>query len=1008
MKKKRTPRVMRGLTGLTASLLVVSLGTTTIANAWASKINEYLGTTNIKVSGETSDSEDAYYYKSDFDNTEDLIAARNDVMTRIQEEGTVLLKNENKALPLASSAKVTLFGMTSYDPVYGGTVGSSTPAKQALSFKECFEEAGIEVNPTMWSFYEEMNKTYDRMALAPTWFGFTGAEMQANTIRTGEVPISEYTDTQRESYSDYSDAAIVVIGRQGSEADDFGTGTDNVTDGDGTHLALALQDVERDMIKEAEDNFDRVIVLINADNPMEIEELKDDENIDSILWIGEPGTVGLKGVTSVLTGEANPSGHLSDTYAVSSVSSPAMANFGNYTYTNATESNFGASNYSGSSYVVESEDIYTGYKYYETRYEDTILGEGNADSKTGASNGNSEWDYDNEVSYSFGYGLSYTTFEQKITDFSYEGDNVKVTVEVKNTGDTAGKDVVQLYAQTPYTDYDKENKVEKASVQLIGFEKTSEIEPGQTETVEVEAPKEYFASYDYVNAKTYIMDAGDYYFAVGNGVHDALNNILAAKGYTEADGMDAEGDSDLAVSYTLDELDTTTYSVSSVTGNAITNQFDDADLNYFADGTVTYLSRSDWEGTWPQTYDSVEATEEMQTLLKGDTYTSSDSDDTSDIKWGQSGDLSIIDLKGADFDDERWDQLLSQITLEEACTFIQLGGSGIEPIASIDLIGGLDADGPNGILDAFGGKTLSTYWKSSESEDPCYVSSKDENASYECGTFPTSPTLAATFNKELAEEQGYIFGEDSLWSNITTIYAPGLNLHRTPYCGRSQEYFSEDAVLTGEIAAAEILKAQEKGCILAPKHLAFNNQEVNRSGISTFANEQSLRENELRGFQIAFVKGQAKGLMSAYNRIGCTWVGDSKGLSTEVVRNEWGFEGWENTDMLSSEDYQRWEEGLLAGTNMLLNTSLDSYSDLKEENVKGDANLQKAIKDSLHYTLYSYVNSNLMNGVTSSTSVDYILTTWQKALIGVDIFFGVLTVLCLVLYVRNVKKCKED
>ena len=238
MKNKRSTRALRGLTGLTSSLLVVALGTTTIANAWASKINEYLGTTNISVSGETSDSDDAYYYKSDYDNTTDLINARNDVMTKIQEEGTVLLKNDNQALPLKNSPKVTLFGMTSYAPVYGGTVGSSCPAKQDLSFKDCFENAGIQVNPTMWSFYEKMSKDYKRMALAPTWFGFTGAEMKAQTIRTGEVPFEKYTDTERESYSDYNDAAVVVIGRQGSEADDFGTSTDNVQDGDGTHLAL--------------------------------------------------------------------------------------------------------------------------------------------------------------------------------------------------------------------------------------------------------------------------------------------------------------------------------------------------------------------------------------------------------------------------------------------------------------------------------------------------------------------------------------------------------------------------------------------------------------------------------------------------------------------------------------------------------------------------------------------------------------------------------------------------
>lgn len=1008
MKNKRSTKALRGLTGLTSSLLVVALGTTTIANAWASKINEYLGTTNISVTGETSDSDDAYYYKSDYDNTTDLINARNDVMTKIQEEGTVLMKNDDQALPLKKSSKVTLFGMTSYAPVYGGTVGSSSPAKQDLSFKECFEDAGMEVNPTMWSFYESMSKDYKRMSLAPTWFGFTGAEMEAQTIRTGEVPVDKYTDTERASYSDYNDAAIVVIGRQGSEADDFGTSTDNVKDGDGTHLALGLQDVERDMINEAKKNFDKVIVLINSDNPMEIEELKEDKDIDSILWIGEPGTVGLKGVASVLTGEVSPSGHLPDTYAVSSVSSPAMANFGSYTFTNATEKNFGASNYSGSNYVVESEGIYTGYKYYETRYEDTVLKQGNADSEAGASGDNGSWNYDQEVSYGFGYGLSYTSFEQNIKNFDYSGDSVTLSVEVTNTGDVAGKDVVQLYAQTPYTDYDKENNVEKASVQLIGFEKTKELKPGESETVEVSAPKEYFASYDYKTAKTYIMDAGDYYFAVGNGAHEALNNILAAKGYTTADGMDADGNKDLAVSYKEDSLDTTTYAMSSVTGNAITNQFEDADLNNYQEGTVTYLSRNDWEGTWPQTYDSIEATEEMQKLIKGNSYTISKDDDTSEVKWGQDGDLHIIDLKGLDYDDEKWDQLLSQITLDEATNFIQLGGSGIEPIAYIDLIGGLDADGPNGIIDAFGGKVLSTYWKSSESDDPTYVSSKDENASYECGTFPTEPTLAATFNKELAADQGDIFAEDSLWTNITTIYAPGLNLHRTPYCGRNQEYFSEDSVLTGELGAAEILKAQDKGCILAPKHFAFNNQEVNRSGLATFGNEQALRENELRGFQISFVKGQAKGLMNAYNRIGCTWVGMSEGLSTEVVRNEWGFKGWENTDMLSSEDYQRWEEGLLAGTDLLLNTSLDSYSDLNAKTVKNDLALQKRIKESLHYTLYAYVNSNLMNGVTDSTNVDYVLTVWQKGLIGVDVLFGALTLLCLVLYIRKARKIKKE
>ena len=516
MKNKRSTRALRGLTGLTSSLLVVALGTTTIANAWASKINEYLGTTNISVSGETSDSDDAYYYKSDYDNTTDLINARNDVMTKIQEEGTVLLKNDNQALPLKNSPKVTLFGMTSYAPVYGGTVGSSSPAKQDLSFKDCFENAGIQVNPTMWSFYEKMSKDYKRMALAPTWFGFTGAEMKAQTIRTGEVPFEKYTDTERESYSDYNDAAVVVIGRQGSEADDFGTSTDNVQDGDGTHLALGLQDVERDMINEAKKNFDKVIVLVNSNNPMEIEELKEDKDIDSILWIGEPGTVGLQGVASVLTGEVSPSGHLPDTYAVSSVSSPAMVNFGSYTFTNATEDNFGASNYSGSNYLVESEGIYTGYKYYETRYEDTVLKQGNADSAAGASNDNGTWNYDEEVSYGFGYGLSYTSFEYSNLRLSAnainEGDPFTVTFTVKNVGKVAGAEIAQLYVS------DVESTLYRPAKELKGFKKVF-LQPGEEKDVEINLDSRAFAYYN-VAINDWHVESGDFKILVGASSRD--------------------------------------------------------------------------------------------------------------------------------------------------------------------------------------------------------------------------------------------------------------------------------------------------------------------------------------------------------------------------------------------------------------------------------------------------------------------------------------------------------
>lgn len=1006
-KEKKSVRIWRGLTSLTASLLVLVLGGTSIASAWSSKINEYMGTSNYVTISNSAEDEDVYYYKSDFSSTKELLAARNAVMEQIQAEGSVLLKNENKALPM-TGAKVTLFGMTSYNPIYGGKVGSSSPMGQpAVGFKDALETAGFEVNPTMWSFYEGMSTTYTRMSLAPVWATFAGMERQDLSIRLGEVPASEYTQEVKDSYSAYQDAAIVVLGRQGSEADDFGKGTNYVQDGDGSSYTLGLQEIERDLLAEAKACSDKVIVLLNTANPMEIEELKQDSDIDAILWIGEMGEVGLTSVAKILSGTYNPSGHLPDTYATSSISSPAMVNFGSYIFSNASKEKFGSETYSASNYLVEAEGIYIGYKYYETRYEDSVLGQGKATSATGATAGDA-WTYASEVSYPFGYGLSYTTFSQEIVDFKAEDTTVSMQVKVTNTGDVAGKDVVQLYVQSPYTDYDKENYIEKAAVQLIGFEKTQVLEPGASETVIVSVSKEMFASYDYTNAKTYIMDAGDYYFSIGNGSHEALNHILAQKGYTTSQGMDQEGNKELVRSYTQKELDTTTYAVSSQTGNAITNQFDEADLNHFKPGTVTYLSRNNWEETWPVEYTGIEATQEMQTLLIGDTYTLAKGEDTSETTFGSDTDYQLSMMIGTDYNDESWNLVLDQILLKEAATFIQLGGSGIEAIPSIVSPAGVDADGPNGILDAFGGKVLSTYWTEDEKEDPCYVSAEDENAKYQLGTFPTEPTIAATFSKELAAQMGYIFGEDSLWSNITTIYAPGLNIHRTPYNGRNHEYYSEDSMLTYYMGAELVKKASEKGAIMAPKHLAFNDQETGRNGIAPFMNEQQARENELRGFQGSFTVGEAKGTMTAYNRIGCTWVSASEGLCTQVLRNEWGFKGWVNTDMASNESYHRWEEGVLAGTDLMLNTTETAYADLNEKNISGDATMMNAVRSALHHTLSSYVNSNLMNGIAKNTEFVYVLTWWQKSLYAVDAAIGAGSALALAMYLIALRKSKKQ
>ena len=429
--------------------------------------------------------------------------------------------------------------------------------------------------------------------------------------------MSAYTEANPDfltSFSEYNDAAIVVIGRPSSEAGDFFPGTNGMAEDEGASNILGLTTNEREVIAAAKENFDKVIVLINSSSAMEIEELKQDDGVDSILWVGQPGNYGFLGVADVLTGTVSPSGHLADIYAVDSTSSPAMQNFGVIPYSNQESVDLGRLtyiDYRAGWYLVEAEGIYTGYKYYETRYADVVNGLGNAASQTGSSN-DTAWNYSDEVSYTFGYGLSYTTFNQTLGEVTLndEDHTATIMVTVENTGSMAGKSVVQLYAQSPYTEYDKQNKVEKSAVQLLGFEKTKELQPGESEEITVVVDLQYLASYDYSNAKTYIMDDGDYYFAIGNDAHDALNNILAAQGKSASDGMDYAGDAAKTYTWHQDTFDNETYSVSKA-GVEISNQLNNADLNYYLPDTVTYLSRNDWEATWPLHYSDIEASEEM-------------------------------------------------------------------------------------------------------------------------------------------------------------------------------------------------------------------------------------------------------------------------------------------------------------------------------------------------------------------------------------------------------------
>lgn len=979
MKKRSNISMWRGLTNVFAILLAVAVGGTSIANANAGTINSSLGTTNTRIENGGGDT-DTEHYTSDYSSLAELVAAREQLNQAMGEESTVLLKNEGSALPLAAGAKVTLFGMGSHVPLYGASAGggsqNTSKEDQVHDLEACLAERGVNINPEMAAYYASQENTRLGPGLSLGW-----GQPSADAVSTGEVAIPVSLES---SFAGYSDAAICVITRGSCEGADW---LDSVPN-DCTDGPLSLSQAELDMLDAAKRCSDHVIVLLNCVNPMEIDSLKQDSGINAIVWIGFPGTTGFYGVVDVLLGNASPSGRLVDTWAVDAHSSPAMQNFGDFTYTNADSI---SENRNASHYVVYQEGIYVGYRYYETRYEDCVIGQGNASSSKGSRSG--AWDYGSEISYGFGYGLSYTSFQQEITGFTSDASSVTMTVRVTNTGSVPGKDVVQLYVQTPYTDYDRQHLVEKSAIQLVAFEKTDELAPGASQEVAVTCDKRDYASYDYTYAKTYIMDAGEYYFSIGNGAHEALNNILAAKGYSEQ--ADSQGDPQLVRSYTQNTLDNTTYAVSEI-GMAVTNQMDDADINYYQKDTVTYLSRNDWDGTWSDGVTGLTATEEMLQALNY-MYTPATNDDTSAIVFGADTDYPLSMMIGAEFDDPDWDKILDQLTLEDAVFFICNAGSGIPAANSIVSPFRYGAEGPTGLKDR-------TYWRCWDVEAdqgrPTFTSESDPYANYDSNTFQVGVNTAATWNKALIEEMGRIFGEDSLRSNVPYILAPALNIHRTPYSGRNLEYYSEDPVLSAYATDAFSKGATSKGVLRTAKHFAFNDQETNRNGLSTFLNEQEAREIQLRAFQRSCSSGSLNGVMTAYNRVGCEAVASDKGVCTEILRNEWGFKGFVVTDFIF---VGSWYDPLLiasTGTSTILSTG-DWFT---VDQVKGDANLLASIRNTMHYALYAFVNSNGMNGIAGDVRLIHVYTWWETSLLALDAALGVVTLGAAVMYVRAAKK----
>ena len=1037
--KTSKKKVWQGLSAVTASLLSLCICITTVANNYSGKINATLGTSNYKIEKMEGEEEaDGDYYKSEFDSLEELVKAKEALAEEIGSEGAVLLKNENAALPIAKeSENVTVWGLNSLQPTLGGLIGSSITVtadagQKQYGIYEALEEKGYTINGQMKEFYQsETCQPYYRKA---AFFGqevpghslvpnFSSMYETATSYNIGEAPANLYSEQVLVSAKDTT--AVVLLSRDSSEAADYST-TMKAEGDDEFDAPLALSNYEREMINLAKENSNgKVVVLLNTDVPMEIEELKQDADIDAILWIGLPGAYGFLGVADILSGDINPSGHIGDTYASNSTSSPAMVNFGINLYTNNSTAGAAAQLAEGDKadwFLVENEGIYIGYKYYETRYEDLVLGNGGADATAGSSTGNA-WNYAEEVTYPFGYGLSYTTFEQKLKNLEVNvGDTGKAEVEVTNTGDVEGKSVVQLYVQTPYT----EGGIEKAAVQLLDYGKTKTLQPGESETVTIEFDPEYMASYDETQEKengtvgAWVLDEGNYLFTVGNGAHEALNNILAKKTGNETDLVKtAETEMinpDNVVEVSL-QKDIETYSVD------VANSLQSADINKQIPDTVEYMTRSDWSKGWERVSE-ITPTEEMMVGLTNQLTALTENGDG--VTWGAENGLKITDMLEFDqegnltgvipLDDPRWDQLIEQIDLEEALTAMELMGDDFEPIPSIGLPVVVSADSPIGMVyDQVAG--YAAKWNESNSEEATYVSEDEDYAAYSMALMPTEPVVAATFNKELIKREGELMGEDSLWSNVSLIQAPGLNLHRTPYCSRNHEYYSEDPVLTGFMGTAFSAGAEAKGLIAQVKHFAFNHQESNRAGLSTFFSEQGGRENELRGFQIALKDNTATSVMTAFNRIGTEFSGASKGLLEQILREEWDYEGFVYTDMVSSPDYMNWRDTIFNGGGCLLAQSIDVYENSKLGSpsastknidiIEKDTKFQQAMQQTLKYYIHGLADSNAVNGVLANTKTVYVRTWWQNTLVGIDVGMGVLVLLSLALYVKAIAARKR-
>lgn len=897
-----------------------------LATLYFNLVTEFFGQqSSMVITTEEDANIDTEYYKLDYTSVEELEADERAYAEQVQAEGVILLQNNN--LPL-QPATATFLGLYSRDDKLSAGVAVST---NAPTMREQFEGAGFSVNTAMIDYY--------------------------NSIEA-EVSPSQFSAAARDSVAEYNDLAVVVLFSGGAESVDI-----SVED-------LRFDETEQELVRYASENFEDVVVLVNSSNTVELGFFEQFANL-SVLYINFSGDAGMGVIPQLIAGEITPSGKTADTFAYDVESPIAMRNY----QVTAEDQGLIVGGQRVGNYVNYVEGIYVGYRYFETRYEDVVLGQGNA----------GDFDYAAEVQYPFGYGLSYTDFDYSGFSVQENADSFTLSVTVTNTGDSyAGKEAVGFYMQSPYTEYDIANGVEKSAVELVEFAKTQELAPGASEELSVEVPKQSLRAYDANNAKAYIVDDGTYFFTAAENAHAAVNNILQAKsedgGYTvDTARMTGAGDASLVGTYVQEEFDAETYSYGA-DGEKITNKFEDVDFNYYYDG-VTYVTRSDWTGTIPEKAGDIEATDE----LLADFNPTFESSGEAAPAMGESNGLSLASLIGREYDDPYWDTLLDQFSAEELMGIVAYGGFQTDSITSINKPSSSDKDGPAG-LDA-----------SQLGGDTCY-------------TFPSDSMLGCTWNKELVAQLGYYISQDCLLTGTTGWYAPACNIHRVSICGRTREYFSEDAYLSGAMSYAIASAAQAGGVVTYTKHFALNEQENNRSTVCTFANEQSIREIYLKPFEMAVAEGGSMGIMTSMNRVGAVYSSSHYNLCTAVLKDEWGFKGVVITDFVSGpSDKVVPREMILAGTDLFLCTASDQS--MFVENYAGDADILNALRDSAHRICYAYANSNLMNGLTASSVVVDITPAWVYWMVALDalVLYGAyIAVISPVLSKKQPKEVKAN